>query len=502
MTRYFQIALTTGFICFLVTGSLRAQVCGPCYTVQPQTVMEEQLEQRLRVVYDTVWEDREVVTQRPVLRTRYETRKYTVSKPVVETSTVQERYTVLKPVTRREWIDRSYDETTYVTETAEREETYTTYRPVTETTYQQRNYVVQRPVTETQYQTRQYTTYQPVTTYQTSVVDQGQYYAQQYYQPGDTRYGLRWVPPGTSSTMYGTSYRRGGLGWVPYTSPGQTYAQLQYVPNPVQVAVPQTQLVPQVQQQQVPVQVTRMENQVVQEQVPVTQTRMEAVQETRKVPYSVQRPVTRRVERKEPVDRVEWVEQEMVRPKTVRRTSYKLETVEKEVPVQFYETESVSTTVKVARKVPRYETYTVRRLVPRTVQSPVVLSYYDAYSGALAQSSSGWLPSSSSIVSSAPVTGSPTPAPTEEVTYGAAKPVMPEVEEESELPEGGQQRLRKVETVDPSAEQDATEGSAAASQPGQAAEGAQAGESSEEPASDDADLELSPSDGEGSDVDA
>lgn len=449
-----SVGILAGFgsVC---SPSAMGQICGPAYTVQPQTVMEEQFEQRLRVVYDTVYEDREVVSQRPVLKTRYETRKYTVKKPVTETSTLEERYTVLKPVRRREWVDRSYDETTYVTETAEREEAYTTYRPVTETTYQTQNYMVQRPVTETQYRTQQYTTYSPVTSYETAVVDQGQYVAQQYYQPGDTRYGLRWLGSGYQADATGNlGYRRGGLGWVPYTSPGSTFAQLQYRPNPVQVAVPRTQLMPQVQQQQVPVQVTRMQNEMVQQQVPLTRTRMEAVQQTRRVPYSVQRPVTRRVENKEPIDRIDWVEQEMVRPKIVTRTSYKLETVEKEVPIQFYETQSVTTTVRVPRRVPRYEAYTVRKLVPRTVQSPVVLSFYDPYSMPLSQ---GY----STISSSTPTVA---PAVSESVTYGQAKPVVedPEVEGDSEAESDSasgelpSQRLRKVETVEPAEVDDAT----------------------------------------------
>jgi hypothetical protein len=454
---FLPVGIIAGF-CSCCCFNAHAQICGPAYTVQPQTIMEEQLEQRLRVVYDTVYEDREVVSQRPVLKTRYETRKYTVKRPVTETSTLEERYTVLKPVRRREWVDRSYDETTYVTETAEREEAYTTYRPVTETTYQTQSYMVQRPVTETQYQTQQYTTYAPVTTYKTAVVDQGQYVAQQYYQPGDTRYGLRWLGRGYQADASGNlGIRRGGLGWVPYTSPGSTFAQLQYQPNPVQVAVPQTQLMPQVQQQQVPVQVTRLQNEMVQQQVPVTRTRMEAVQETRRVPYTVQRPVTRRVEKKEPIDRVEWVEQEMVRPKTVTRTSYKLETVEKEVPVQFYETESVTTTVRVPRRVPRYETYTVRKLVPRTVQSPVVLSFYDPYSMPLSQGYSNWSSSTPTVA----------PASSESVTYGQAKPVVDDPEEETNAEAEGDstngdlpsQRLRKVETVDPAEIDDLGDGS-------------------------------------------
>ncbi|MEM8734085.1 MAG: hypothetical protein AAGG44_07680 [Planctomycetota bacterium] len=446
-----QVAsLTLALIGLACPTVVTAQICGPTYTVQPQRVWERQIENRLRVVYDTVYEDREMVTQRPVLKTRYETRSYQVKKPVTETSTVQERYTVLKPVRTTQWIDRSYNETTYVTETAEREESYTTYRPVTETTYVNRAYSVQRPVTETQYQTQQYTTYSPVTTYSTAVVDQGQYVAQQYYQPGDTRYGLRWMQGGYQVDALGNAgYRRGGLGWVPYTSAGSTFAQLQYRPNPVQVSVPQTQMVPQTHQQQVPVQVTRMQNEIVQQQVPVTRSRMEAVQQTRRVPYSVQKPVTRFVEKKEPVERVEWVEQEMVRPKTVTRTSYKLETVEKEVPVQYYETESVTTTVKVPRRVPRYEEYQVTRLVPRTVSSPVVLNYYDPYATPISQGYSTWLSSSS------------VPASSESVQYGTAKPAVEDPEAASDAGEAASAedelplspRLRKVEQVEPEVEE-------------------------------------------------
>ena len=143
--------------------------------------------------------------------------------------------------------------------------------------------------------------------------------AQQYYTPGDTRYGLRWQTGGMSADPLGNiAYRRGGLGWVPYTSPGQVNAQVFYQPNPVQVTVPQTSLMPQVQSVQVPVQVTRMQNEVVQTQVPYNVTRMEPVYETRKIPVSVQKPVTQTLTRKVPVDRVEWVEQVMVRPRMHR----------------------------------------------------------------------------------------------------------------------------------------------------------------------------------------
>ncbi len=421
--------LIAGGLCAFLPTLSYAQICGPAYSVQSQTVMEIQEEQRLRVVYDTEYVEQQIVTNRAVPKTRMETRQRTVSKPVVETSTIEERYTVLKPVTTREYVDQSYDETSYVTETAEREETRLSYRPVTETQYQTQNYVVQRPVTETQYQTQQYTTYQPVTTYQTAVVDQGQYYVQQYQQPGDTRYGLRYVPGGYSVDPTGLgAYRRGGFGWVPYTSPGNTFAQLQYQPNPVQVAVPQTTLMPQVQQAQVPVQVTKLQSEVVQQQIPINVTRYEPVQQTYKVPYAVQKPVVRRIERKVPVDKTQYVEQEMIRPKTVQRTSYKLETITEQVPVTVYETEAFATTVKVPRQVARYEPYTVRRLVPRVVQSPVIQTYNDPYAYPLSLGHSSWMPS---VGSSGEI-----------VTFGESRPADSTSSESSST---GSQSLRKIE---------------------------------------------------------
>ncbi len=414
----------------------QAQVCcEPAYRVQSRTIMEEQLETRFRVVYRDEFEEQEITSQRPVLRTRVEKRPYTVTTPVVETSTVEERYTVLKPVTKREWEDRSYQETTYVTETAEREEAYTAYQPVTETQYQTQQYVVQRPITETQYQTQQYTTYQPVTTMQTAVVDQGQYVAQQYYQPGDVRYGLRYQPSGLTYDPTGmAAYRRGGFGWVPYSAPGQTYAQLQYQPNPVQVAVPQTSYMPQVVQQQVPVQVTRMESQVVQQQIPYNVTKYQAIEQRRRVPYAVQKPITRTVDNKVAVDKVEWVEQEMVRPKTVQNTSYKVETKEKEVTVQFYETEEVRTKVRVPRKVAEYQPYHVKVLVPRTVQMPTTLSYVDPYAVPISQGRNSWMPIIGEVVTRGP--GVPV----------AGVPVEGASTSASSAP---QQSVKKIETLDP-----------------------------------------------------
>lgn len=376
-----------------VSKPLTAQTC-PTYRLQTQTIYEPVQVQAMKMVYEDTWEDREVVSYRPVIKETREKRSFTVRKPVVETSTINETYTVLKPVYKTEYVDQSYYQTEYVNETSQREETVISYRPVIETQYQTQHVVVQRPVTETAYQTQNYLTYQPVTTAQTSYVDQGSYVAQQYYRPGDTRYHLRWsgggyqVDPITGQP----TWRRAGLGWTPYTSPGQNFAQLAYQPNIVPVTVPQTSYMPQVVQQQVPYTYTRMENQLVQQNVPIQVQKLQPVQEKRTVPVTTQKPVTRLVENKVPVQKVEWVQEQHVRPVSVQRESYKLETVEQEVPVRTYETERVVQKVRVPVRVARQVPITETRLMPKTVTMRVPLAYYDPYSSSIADSYSSWMP--------------------------------------------------------------------------------------------------------------
>ena len=83
--------------------------------------------------------------------------------------------------------------------------------------------------------------------------------------------------------------------------------------------------------------------------------------------------------------------------------------------VRYRENEAFQVQVTTPRRVLRYEPYQVRVRTPRVVNSPVVLSYSDPFSAA-----SSWSTAPSSSVSAA----SPTLAPTEKVTYGAAKPVV------------------------------------------------------------------------------
>jgi hypothetical protein len=88
----------------------------------------------------------------------------------------------------------------------------------------------------------------------------------------------------------------------------------------------------------------------------------------------------------------------------------------------------------VPRRVARYEPYTVRRLVPRIVQSPNVLSYSDPYSVPLSLGRNSWMPAVGEAASSS----------SESVTYGEARPA-----DASSSGSEPQQGVKKVETIDP-----------------------------------------------------
>jgi len=409
--------------------------------------------------------EKEIVSYRPSVEERKETRQVTVRRPVVETSTRNETYTVYKPVVKIDYVD----ETTYVNETSEVEKVVTSLRPVvetqmqtqqvtvqkpvTETIYQTQNYIVQRPVTETTMQTQQqvvqrpvtettlvtqnyavqrpvtettlqtqnYTTLQPVTTYQPAVVDAGGYVAQQYVQPGDVRYHLRFQRGGYDTNPYNgyQSYQRGGLGWVPYQAAGQNFSQVQYQPNLQQVAVPQQSFMPQTISQQVPIQSTRMQTEMVQQQVPVTSTRMEnqivsqqvpvtttrmqqemvqqqvpitrtrmenqvvtqqvpvrtermeEYQEKIKVPTTVQKPVTRKVAR----ERIEYEPENHVRPVQTQVTTYKPEVVTEDVIIRTPIMERVVQKVQVPQRIARSVPYTEMRMVTRTYTHRVPIDF-------------------------------------------------------------------------------------------------------------------------------
>lgn len=410
----------------------------PAYRLQCETVMQPQTVQRFRIAYETDMVEEEVVSFRPVLRTRTEEREYRVARPVTETNFREERYTVQRPVIETSYRDEQFNETTYVTETAEREERVTTFRQVNETQMFQQQFlvqrpvvetqmvpqqqVVQRPVVETQFRTEQVTSMRPVTTVQNQTVDMGGFVNQQVVQPGQTTFGLTWVPRAVQTTgPFGIfSVNRGASVWTPITTPPTVQNQMVYRPNLVTQQVAQTSFVPEVQQQQVPVQVmrmqtetvtqqvpvqvTRMQSEVVSQQVPVTTSRMEPVVEVRKIPYTVQRPVTETKTRRVPIQQQRWVSEEQVRRVPVTTTRIEYETRKEPVEIKYFEQERV--VQKVQRPVTRqvYVPYTETVMVPRQVVQRAPLNYYDPFSSAIVSGYSSLDGATVTPLSSEPVT--------------------------------------------------------------------------------------------------
>jgi len=446
----------------------------PAYRLQCDTVMQPQTVQRFRIAHETEMVEEEIVSLRPVLRTRTEEREVRVARPVVETNYREERYTIQRPVIETSYRDEEYTETRYVTETSEREERVTSFRPITETQMHQQRHVVQRPVVETQFQTRQHvvqrpvvetqfqtqqhvvqrpvveTQFQtqqhvvqrPVTTVQNQTVDRGGFVNQQFVQPGQTTFGLQWVPRAVQTTgpLGIFSVNRGAAVWTPQVTPPTVTNQTVYQPNWVTQQVAQTSFVPEVQQQQVPVQVMRMhtetvsqqvpvqvtrmqsetvteqvpvqvmrmQSEVVSQDIPVTTTRMEPVVEIRKVPVTVQRPVTETKTRRVPIQQQRWVSEEQVRRVPVTTTRIEYETRKEPVEVKYFEQERV--VQKVRRPVTRqiYVPYTETVMVPRQVVQRAPLSYYDPFSSAIV---SGYSTLESTTIGPASVSPAPSSSP-------------------------------------------------------------------------------------------
>lgn len=483
----------------------------PAYRLQCETVMQPQTVQRFRIAYETDMVEEEVVSFRPVLRTRTEEREYRVARPVTETSFREERYTVQRPVIETSYRDEQFSETTYVTETAEREERVTTFRQVNETQMFQQQFlvqrpvvetqmvpqqqVVQRPVVETQFRTEQITSMRPVTTVQNQTVDMGGFVNQQVIQPGQTTFGLTWVPRAVQTTgPFGIfSVNRGASVWTPITTPPTVQNQMVYRPNLVTQQVAQTSFVPEVQQQQVPVQVmrmqtetvtqqvpvqvTRMQSEVVSQQVPVTTSRMEPVVEVRKIPYTVQRPVTETKTRRVPVQQQRWVSEELVRRVPVTSTRIEYETRKEPVEIKYFEQERV--VHKVQRPVSRqvYVPYTETVMVPRQVVQRAPLNYYDPFSSAIISGFSSLDGTTVTPLSSEPVT-SQKPAvdskadESADAKQSSAKPDLgPSVlEAPGNAEEKPQTRLESVKISSPSdLKAEATAEPAAADKPAEAA---------------------------------
>ena len=236
--------------------------CGQTYRIVYQTVYEQRQFTAYRVEYETVCEQRPVTTYKPIWETAVRENRYTVARPVMETAVHDEAYTVQRPIY----------------ETAVRDESYT----------------VMRPVYETAYRTECHTVLQPVTTYLTQYVDQGCFHEQTVLKPALPVTRLAWqsgtcgVDPVTGQTVY----QRAGLYWV---QTPRTVSEVQKVwcPNVVVQQVPQTTYVPQTVTQQVPMQVCKYVPEQVCRKVPVQVCRMVTEQYVRKVPVTTCRWFTR-----------------------------------------------------------------------------------------------------------------------------------------------------------------------------------------------------------------
>ncbi len=269
---------------------------GPVYRVVYQTVYEQREVTAYRIEYETVCEERQVTTYRPEWHT--------------------------------EIRDTSYDRVRYMQETVEREERYTVCRPVWETQEREERYTVRRPIYETAYRTEYHTVMRPVVTLRTEYVDQGCFAEQMVFKPGFPRTRLRWVPGSTAiDPLTGAAVlQRGGLYWV-QTPRGRYEVQRVWQPNLVARQVEQTTYCPEVVARQVPVQVCRYQEEQVVRKVPYRVCRMVREEHVRKVPYTVSRPITERVEQQ--------VEVRVCRMVPVTETVRVPRVVEKRIPVTY-----------------------------------------------------------------------------------------------------------------------------------------------------------------------
>ena len=297
----------SAFSIFLAVGaSARAQDCpsSACLTCPTG--------QTYRIVYQTVYEQRQYTAYRVEYETVCDERQVTTYKPIWETAVRENRYTVARPVM----------------ETSQREETYTVQRPVYETAEREERYTVMKPVYETAYRTQCRTVLKPVTTYRTQYVDRGCYREQTVLKPSLPATRLAWqsgtctVDPVTGRSIY----QRPGLYWV--QKPQGTYeVQKVWCPNVVAQQVAQTSYVPQTVSEQVPVQVCKYVPEQVCRKVPVRVCRMVTEQVTRKVPVTTCRTVYE--------ERVEKVPYQVCRMVAEQRTIRVPRTVEKRIPMTY-----------------------------------------------------------------------------------------------------------------------------------------------------------------------
>lgn len=324
-------------------------VCGPVCTYTPPTY---------RVVCETVYDEKKVVTYKPVWETEIRTRPVTVQKKVVETEMREERYTVRIPVTEIQMQEKSEERVRYVPETCEREEISYCMKPVQKVIEQEKVCIVKKPVCETTMETRTRTINEQVTSYETKYVDQGAFTDQLVLKPNHGLFGHKLAfqePKAVTNEVTGeVTKQRGGLYWTP-SNKGKYEVQKIWVPNPQPVQVPRTYTVPKQVCEQVPVTTTRMVEERVVTKVPVTVTEMVREQVVKKVPVTTMKPVKEVVVNKVPVKICTWKEEERVRQ--VPHTTWKMVD---ECTEETYE-------VRVCRMVPEEKIVRVPRVVTRYV---------------------------------------------------------------------------------------------------------------------------------------
>ena len=324
-------------------------LCGPVCVYSPPTY---------KVVCETVYDEKKVVTYKPVWETEIRTRPVTVQRKIAETEMREERYSVRIPVTEIQFQEQTEERVRYVPETCEKEEISYCLKPVQKVIEQEKVCVVKKPVCETRMETRTRTINEQVTSYETKYVDQGAFTDQLVLKPNRglfaNRLSYQEAKAVTNEETGEVTKQRAGLYWTP-SNKGRYEVQKIWVPNPQPVQVPRTYTVPRQVCEQVPVTTTRMVEERVVQKVPVTVTEMVREQVVTKVPVTTMKPVKETVVKQVPVKVCKWKEEEHVRQ--VPYTTWK--TVD-ECTEETYE-------VKVCRMVPEEKIVRVPRVVTRYI---------------------------------------------------------------------------------------------------------------------------------------
>ena len=185
-------------------------LCGPVCVYSPPTY---------KVVCETVYDEKKVVTYKPVWETEIRTRPVTVQRKIAETEMREERYSVRIPVTEIQFQEQTEERVRYVPETCEKEEISYCLKPVQKVIEQEKVCVVKKPVCETRMETRTRTINEQVTSYETKYVDQGAFTDQLVLKPNRglfaNRLSYQEAKAVTNEETGEVTKQRAGLYWTP-----------------------------------------------------------------------------------------------------------------------------------------------------------------------------------------------------------------------------------------------------------------------------------------------